>query len=240
MELDLDTLIRSVEESPGDELERVSSAALLKDSFEQLGDDLLDHFVAEAREAGRSWTHIGEALGVTRQAAQQRHGGLLDRLVGRLREGRFKRFTPGARTAVIEAQAAARDRHHAHIGTEHVLLGLFAAGDGDAAVRALDRLGVDRATVERLVDARVPRGDAPVKGHIPFTPNAKKTLERALREALGLGHSHIGTEHIILALRQVDEGVAARVLTDAGVTDDDLRTTVLDLVSTAAGTESGT
>ena len=236
MDLDLDTLIRSVEESAGDELERVSSAALLKDSFEQLGDDLLDHFVAEARQAGRSWTHIGEALGVTRQAAQQRHSGLLDRLVGRLREGRFKRFTPGARTAVVEAQAAARDRRHAYIGTEHVLIGLFAAGDGDVAVRALDRLGADRATVGRLIDTHAPRGETPVKGHIPFTPNAKKTLERALREALGLGHSHIGTEHIVLALRQVEEGVAAQVLADAGVTYDDLRTTVLDLVSAAAET----
>ena len=236
MDQDLDALIRSVNESAGDALERVSSAALLKDSFEQLGDELLDHFVAEARQAGRSWTHIGEALGVTRQAAQQRHSGLLDRLVSRLSEGRFKRFTPGARTAVVEAQAAARDRRHAHIGTEHVLIGLFAAGDGDLAVRALDRLGADRVSVERLIATRAPRGETPVTGHIPFTPNAKKTLERALREARSLGHSHIGTEHIVLALRQVDEGVAAQVLADAGVTYDDLRTTVLDLVSTAAET----
>jgi Clp amino terminal domain, pathogenicity island component len=230
MDIELDHLIASVEDVADEALDRVSSAALLKDQFEQVGDDLLDHFVGQARAEGCSWTQIGEALGVTRQAAQQRHGGLLDRLVGKLKEGRFKRFTQRARTAVIEAQEAARARNHSYIGTEHLLLGLFAADDQNVAVQALARLGLDRATVERLVDERVTPGTTPLKGHIPFTPRAKKTLELALREALSLGHNYIGTEHIVLALRQVEDGVAGQVLADQGVTVDALRAEIIKLL----------
>jgi hypothetical protein len=232
MDIDLDELISSVESSTEDVLDRVSAAALLKDQFEQTADDLLDHFVAQARSEGRSWTQIGEALGVTRQAAQQRHSGLVDRLVARLKGGLSQRFTPRARTTVIEAQAAARERHHDYIGTEHVLLGLFAEGDENIAVRALARMGVDRAAVEHLVDVRVPAGprDAPVEGHIPFTPLAKAVLERAFDEALALGHNYIGTEHILLGLHRVEDGVAAQVLAEAGVAYDDLRSTIVALL----------
>ena len=80
--MDLDELIAAVEETGSDgPLDRVSAAAALKDQIEALGDELLDHFVKEARDQGCSWTQVGEALGVTRQAAQQRHGGLIGRMV---------------------------------------------------------------------------------------------------------------------------------------------------------------
>jgi hypothetical protein len=222
-----------VEETDGP-LDRVSAAAAAKDQIEALGDELLDHFVKGAREQGCSWTQIGEALGVTRQAAQQRHGGLIARLVQGLTEGKFKRFTPRARAAVIAAQTAARDRSHEWIGTEHILLGLFANDDGNVAVTALARLGVDRATVEHLVDELVPPGTEPVSGHIPFTPRAKKTLEVALREALRLGHNYIGCEHIVLALRRVDDGVAAHVLAEQGITYKKLERTIRDMLDSGA------
>ncbi|HEX6568790.1 MAG TPA: Clp protease N-terminal domain-containing protein [Acidimicrobiales bacterium] len=235
MDVDLEQLIASVEDGTDDPLDQVSSAALLKDQFEQLGDDLLDHFVTRARSGGCSWTQIGEALGVTRQAAQQRHGGLLDRLAGRLKDGLFKRFTPRARVAVGNAQEAARARGDTYVGTEHVLLGLFAADDQNVAVQALDRLGASHADIERLVDARVPPGTTPVKGHIPFTPRAKKSLDLALREALALGHNYIGTEHIVLGLRRVEDGIAAQVLAELGVAYDELRATVVKLLLGRAG-----
>ncbi|HET6663291.1 MAG TPA: Clp protease N-terminal domain-containing protein [Acidimicrobiales bacterium] len=229
--MDLDELIAAVEETGTDgPLDRVSAAAAVKDQIEALGDELLDHFVKEARDQGRSWTQIGDALGVTRQAAQQRHGGLIARLVQGLTEGRFKRFTKRARAAVIAAQTAARDRRHEWIGTEHLLLGLVANDDGNVAETALARLGVDRATVVRLVDELVPAGTEPVSGHISFTPRAKKTLEVALREALRLGHNYIGCEHIVLALRRVDQGLAARVLAEQGVSYKDLERSVRDVL----------
>lgn len=231
MDIELDELISAVDDGADTPLDRVSSAALLKDQIEGIGDDLLDHFVKDARDQGCSWTQIGEALGVTRQAAQQRHGGLVDRLLAGLKEGgRFKRFTPKARSAVAAAQTAASARNNRFIGTEHLLLGLFAAGDSNVAVVALDRLGVDPAAIGRLIDQRVERGDTPVRGHIPFTPRAKKTLERALREALDLGHNYIGTEHILLALCQVEDGVAAQVLAELDVTHDELRTQVVTIL----------
>jgi hypothetical protein len=234
--MDLNELITAVEVAGEDDpLERVSAAAALKDQIEALGDELLDHFVKEARDRGRSWTQIGDALGVSRQAAQQRQRGLLGRLFAGLTEGRFKRFTPRARAAVIAAQSAARDRRHPSIDTEHLLLGLFdATAQGNVAVRALARFGIDGATVERLVDERVPAGTTPVRGHIPFTGRAKKILELTLREALRLGHNYIGCEHIVLALRREDKGVAARILADQGVGYSELEAAVRDVLKGAA------
>ncbi|HYZ98916.1 MAG TPA: Clp protease N-terminal domain-containing protein [Acidimicrobiales bacterium] len=230
--MNLDELIAAVETSGAeDPLDRLAAAAAIKDQVEALGDELLDHFVKSARDQGCSWTQIGDALGVTRQAAQQRHGGLLGRLVEGLADGKFQRFTKRARAAVIAAQTAARDRQHTWIGTEHVLLGLFANDDGNVGASALERLGVDRATAERLVDERVPPGEKPVRGHLPFTPLAKEALELALREALRLGHNYIGCEHIVLAVRRVEDGVGAKVLAERGVSYDELRSTVIALLS---------
>jgi hypothetical protein len=223
--MNLDELIATVEETDG-ALDRVSAAAAVKDQIEALGDELLDHFVKKARDQGCSWTQIGEALGVTRQAAQQRHGGLIARLVEGLSGGRFKRFTARARAAVVAAEAAARDRNHEWVGTEHLLIGLVANEDGNVAETALARLGVDRRTIVQALDELVGSGTEPVKGHIPFTPRAKKALELALREALRMGHNYIGCEHIVLALARVDEGVAAYILTQGRVTYKGLERTV--------------
>jgi hypothetical protein len=234
--MDLNELIAAVDLAGEDgPLIRVSAAAALKDQIEAVGDELLDHFVKEARAQGCSWTQIGDALGVTRQAAQQRHGGLLGQLVAGLTEGRFSRFTPRARAAVIAAQTAARDRRHRSIDTEHLLLGLFdTTARGNVAVQALARFGVDAATVERLVDERVPRGTEPVHGHIPFTSRAKKILELTLREALRLGHNYSGCEHIVLALRRDHKCLAARILTDQGVAYAELEAAVRDILMTGA------
>jgi hypothetical protein len=230
MEVQLEELITAVEDTADTSLDRVSAAAVLKEQLAGIGDDLLDHFVKLARDDGRSWTEIGDALGVTRQAAQQRHGGLLGRLLGGLTKGAFTRFTPRARKAVTDAQTAARDRRHDWVGTEHVLLGLL--GDEESiAVQALRRLDVDPAALRRLVDERVPPGDEPVKGHIPFTPRSKRALELALREALALGHNYIGTEHLLLAVARVDDGVGAQVLTEHGAGADALRPVIVSLLS---------
>jgi hypothetical protein len=225
--MELNELIEAVAESgAGDPLERVAAAATIKDQVAAIGDELVDHFVAEARAAGCSWTQIGEALGVTRQAAQQRNGGPIGRLLHGLTRGRFTRFTKRAKAAVIAAQAAARDRHHPTVETEHLLLGLFAGEDENVAVIALARLGVDRAAVERAVDERVAPGTDGPRGHVPFGAQAKKTLEITLREALRMGHNYIGCEHIVLALRRIEDGLAARILADLGVTYADLEQAV--------------
>ena len=234
--MDLEHLTASVEQSAGDDpLNRIEAAAALKDQLEQLADDLLDHFVKAARAAGASWTQIGDALGVTRQAAQQRHGGLVERLVQGLKAGTFKRFTSRARAAVIAAQTEARDRGHPSVDTEHILLGLVVNNDGNLASVALGRLGLDRATVEALVDEQSPAGTSQIRGDVPLAPLAKKTLELSLREALRLGHNYIGCEHIVLGLARVGRGgVAGQILSDRGITYGRLEATIRDVLRDTA------
>jgi len=128
----------------------------------------------------------------------------------------FERFSDRARRVVVLAQEEARMLEHDYIGTEHILLGLIHEGEGTAA-RSLQALGVDLETVRGEVEALIGRGQQPVKGHIPFTPRAKKALELALREMVHLGHDYIGTEHLLLGLVREGDGVAAQVLRQRGL-----------------------
>jgi hypothetical protein len=232
MDISLDQLIAVVEQTSDTPLDRVSTAALLQSQIQALGDDLLDHFVTGAREAGLSWAQIGEALGVTRQAAQQRHGPTLvpDPVLEGLKDARFARFTNRARTAVINAHVVAKSRQHNYIGTEHVLLGIL-EDDASLASDALGKLGVTKAAVEEAVTALVPDGSAPVHGHIPFTPRSKQALENALGEALALGHNYIGTEHLLLGLHKMTDGLASRVLVELGVDYHRLRAEIVAILT---------
>jgi ATP-dependent Clp protease ATP-binding subunit ClpA len=128
----------------------------------------------------------------------------------------FERFTDRARRVVVLSQEEARMLNHNYIGTEHILLGLIHEGEGVAA-QSLEGLGVDRERVRVEIIEIIGRGDTVPAGHIPFTPRAKKVLELSLREALQLGHSYIGTEHILLGLVREGEGVGAQVLQKLGV-----------------------
>ena len=138
----------------------------------------------------------------------------------------FQRFSEPGRQAVVFAQDEARALGHDCIGTEHLLLGLLREEEGSAA-RVLASLGVDTDTVRELVG----RGDAVATGMIPFTPPAKKSLELALRESLELGHTYVGTEHLLLALMHEDESVAARILLDLGLDAERVRAATIDDLS---------
>jgi ATP-dependent Clp protease ATP-binding subunit ClpC len=138
----------------------------------------------------------------------------------------FERFTERARQVVVFAQDEARRLGHPHIGTEHLLLGLFREEDGVAAV-ALRSSGLTLEAVRDDVVRIAGRGEGTPTGQIPFTPRAKRTLELALREAVGLQHNYIGTEHILLALARSPDSMAARVLLDAGADEGTLRGAVL-------------
>jgi len=143
----------------------------------------------------------------------------------------FKRFTDRARRVVVLAQDEARMLNHSYIGTEHILLGLVHEGEGVAA-KALESLGISLAVVRQQVEEITGRGQQePPPGHIPFTPRAKKVLELSLREALQLGHTYIGTEHILLGLIREGDGVAAQVLVSVGVDLNRARQQVLQLVA---------
>jgi ATP-dependent Clp protease ATP-binding subunit ClpA len=141
----------------------------------------------------------------------------------------FERFTTNARGIVIQAQEEARQFQHDYIGTEHILLGLFATPTSIAA-QALRQLGVTASAVREAVEAEVGRGKNAPSGHIPFTKRAKKVLELALREALQLKHNYIGTEHILLAVEREGEGLAAKILAEQVNELRSIRSTVLDLL----------
>lgn len=125
----------------------------------------------------------------------------------------FERFTVKARQVVVTAQEEARLLKHNYIGTEHILLGLLNAPDSTAA-KVLHQLGYNKETAQVDIAAAVKPGTEELRGHIPFTPRAKKTLDLALREATQLHHNYIDTEHILLAVVRESEGVAAKVLAE--------------------------
>jgi ATP-dependent Clp protease ATP-binding subunit ClpC len=151
----------------------------------------------------------------------------------------FEKFTDRARRVVVRAQEEARTLNHDFIGTEHILLGLVGEGHGLAA-KALESLGISLEAVRQRVEDAVPSGQyARPSGHIPFTPRAKKVLELSLSEAKLLGHSYIGTEHILLGLLREGEGVAAQVLAALGADLDGVRERVIQLLAEYQARKAG-
>ncbi len=142
----------------------------------------------------------------------------------------FERFTDRARRVVVLAQEEARMLNHNYIGTEHILLGLIHEGEGLAA-KALENLGISLVAVREQVQDIIGPGQQAPTGHIPFTPRAKKVLEYSLREGLQLGHTYIGTEHILLGLIREGEGVAAQVLVKLGADLNNVRKQVIQLLA---------
>jgi len=143
----------------------------------------------------------------------------------------FERFTDRARRVIVLAQNEARSLDHDCVGTEHILLALVEEGTGVGA-RALEAMQISTATVREKVEEITGRGQVPPrKGHIPFTPAAKKVLEFSLREALQLGHTYIGTEHILLGLVREGEGVAGQVLVGLGADLNRTRQLVIEILT---------
>ena len=146
----------------------------------------------------------------------------------------FERFTDRARRVIVLAQEEARSLQHNYIGTEHLLLGLIREGEGVAA-KALASKGVELEATRKQVIEMIGKGNASSNGHIPFTSHAKQVLELSLREALQLGHSYIGTEHILLGLIREGEGVGTQVLIKMEVNLGELRSATIDMIRGNAG-----
>ena len=145
----------------------------------------------------------------------------------------FEQFTERARRVVVVAQEEARSLKHNHVGTEHILLGLLSERDETAArVLAAFDITLERARGEvvRIVGV----GQEATAGGMPFTPVAKRVLEGSLQEARDLGHNYIGTEHLLLALLTLGEGVSAQILLDCGAKPDQVRQAVIRVLSIAA------
>jgi len=213
----LDDLITAIKKAHDDPLEQLSDAVIAADHLGEVADHLIGHFVDQARRAGASWTEIGKSMGVSKQAAQKRFvskqsaidEALMDPQAG------FARFTPRARNVVLASQSTARQAGNHQIGVAHLVLGLLEDPKGLAALAIVDQ-GIQLDAVrEAAENALPPREESDPPELIPFSADAKKVLELTFREALRLGHNYIGTEHILLALLEHEDG--SGVLSELGV-----------------------
>jgi len=137
---------------------------------------------------------------------------------------RYGRLTPRALQVLVLAEQAARAVPYDHVDTEHLLLGILEEGDnlGVAVLDALD-IELDDLRAELTATMHVTKADSPPpQGPLPFTPAARRALERTASEALILGHNYVGCEHLLLGLLAADDGLAGQVLRRMGA---DLRST---------------
>ncbi len=154
----------------------------------------------------------------------------------------FGRFTQRAQKVLALSQEEAMRLNHSNLGTEHILLGLVREGEGIAA-KALYELGISSEKVQQEVEGLIGHGEKAVTT-IQYTPRAKKVIELSMDEARKLGHTYVGTEHILLGLIREGEGVAARVLSNLGISLNKARQQVLQLLgggdATGAGRQTNT
>ena len=225
----LDDLIDAIKKVHSDPLEQLTDAVLAADHLGDVADHLIGHFVDQARRSGASWTAIGASMGVTKQAAQKRFvpkdpGQPLDLDPN---QG-FSRFTERARNAVVASQNEARNAGNDQIGPEHLILGLLTEPGGLAAA-AIIAQGVTLDAVRQAATPTLPPAADEVPSLIPFNQRAKKTLELTFRQALRLGHNYVGTEHILLALLDLEDGDG--VLTSLGIDKPTAETFITTTVS---------
>ncbi|MBO0878567.1 MAG: ATP-dependent Clp protease ATP-binding subunit [Pseudonocardia sp.] len=230
----LDDLIDAIKKAHSDPLDQLADAVIAGDHLGDVADHLIGHFVDQARRSGASWTEIGTSMGVSKQAAQKRFvpkGSInLDPDQG------FGRFTPRARNVVVAAQNEAHAANNAEIRPEHLVLGLLAEPEAIAA-RVIVTLGVALDGVRRAATATLPPAGGEVPELIPFDGAARKALELTFREALRLGHNYIGTEHMLLALLELEDG--AGVLTGLGIDKARAEAEIAAILRTETAARSG-
>jgi Clp amino terminal domain, pathogenicity island component len=227
----LDDLIEAITSVHEDPLDQLTDAAMAAEHLGEIADHLVGHFVDRARRSGASWRDIGASMGVTKQAVQKRfvprsavEPATLDPTLG------FGRFTPRARNVVVAAQNEARAAGNDAIVPAHLTLGLLAEPEGLAA-KAIVAGGVSLAGVRVAVTALLPTSVGEVPELIPYDGTARKALELTFREALRLGHNYIGTEHILLAILELEpaDGPLGRLGIDKASVEAEIASTLRKL-----------
>src|SRR3954451_19847472 len=223
----VDQLVAIVDQHADDDAVAALGAAIaVADDVRGVAEELLDRYVAAAREDGRSWSEIGAALGVSKQAAQQRFVSTpLDPTAWP------KDFDEDARAVVHAAQRHARRLHHRYLGTEHLLLALTA--DSGLAGTTLAQLGVGTAEVTERIRAVIGEGHSSETATLGISPRTKRVLEAAGNEARRLGHrcAIAAPEHVLLALSAHSDAAAAQLLRDLAVSDERLREQLGELLA---------
>ncbi|PKM72570.1 MAG: ATP-dependent Clp protease ATP-binding subunit ClpC [Firmicutes bacterium HGW-Firmicutes-16] len=136
------------------------------------------------------------------------------------------RFTERAQLALSKAQEAAQNMGHSYVGTEHILLGVALEGEGLGA-KLLRENGLEETLISELLEKFVGRGapGTPAQG---LTPDAKRVIELSIIDANRLGHSYIGTEHLLMGMLREPECAGARLISSTGV---DLNKIYTDIVN---------
>jgi ATP-dependent Clp protease ATP-binding subunit ClpC len=128
----------------------------------------------------------------------------------------FEKFTERGRKVIIYAREEAEKRQNDYLGTEHLLLGLLREEESLPMI-ILKKMGLSAEELRMEVERNLPTGSNILTfGDIPFTPRAKKVLELAVEEARLLGHSYIGSEHLLIGLIREDAGIAGKILRSLG------------------------
>ena len=226
----LDELINAIKRVHTNALDQLTDAVLAAEQLGDIADHLIGHFVDQARRSGASWTDIGKSMGVTKQAAQKRFVPRAEATTLDPEQG-FGRFTPRARNAVAAAQNAAHEAANSEITPDHLLLGVLSDPAALATV-LLNRQHFDADAVRTSIT--LPPAGAEPPDLIPFSGPARKALELTFREALRLGHNYIGTEHLLLALLELEGDAGA--LHSAGV---DKERVEADLIAALESLTSG-
>ncbi|WP_448072806.1 Clp protease N-terminal domain-containing protein [Georgenia yuyongxinii] len=202
----LGDMIEAVQRAQPAVLDQLTHAVTLADHLGDVADQLIGHFVDQARRSGASWTQIGGSLGVSKQAAQQRFvrkdsgaAAPLDPSQG------FSRFTVDARNVVVGAQEAARAAGNDTIRAAHLILALLDQ-PGTAATKAIFAQGLSSDKVRQTAQATLEPAAGSVPEMIPFDPQARRILEQTFQVATRMGADDIGTEHVLLALLEVEDG----------------------------------
>jgi hypothetical protein len=214
----LDDLIAHINDQhpDGDSLGQLSDAVLLAERLGEQADHLIGHFVDQARRSGASWTDIGKHMGVSKQAAQKRFVTKADESDPEFTESAmFGRFTDRARITVDKAQLAARNACSPEVSTVHLVLGLLEERNSLAGM-ALDQLHVDFDALTRDAKEKLPEPGEFTTGVIPFAGDGRTAMKLSVREALGLGHNYVGTEHLLLGVLAT-EGAGADIFAGHGV-----------------------
>ncbi|MFB7737394.1 Clp protease N-terminal domain-containing protein [Streptomyces sp. NPDC056112] len=229
----LDDLISAIKKVHQEPLEQLQDAVLAGEHLGEVADHLIGHFVDQARRSGASWTDIGRSMGVTRQAAQKRfvpkESADLDPSQG------FSRYTPRARKVVMTAHEEAKAAGSTEGTPAHLVLGLLAEPEAMAA-QAIEAQGVTLDAAREAATAALPPASAGAPELVPYGSAAKKALELTFREALRLGHNYIGTEHILLALLELEngEGVLSGLGLDKARTEEYVAAALAELVKDRA------
>jgi hypothetical protein len=213
MDVSFQERVTRIEQSTENPLERLDRAIALGESLAAEVDRLTDHFVAQARESGESWTSIGDRLGVSKQAARKRFADRVEAMFGR-------QLRPRLRACLDQAQREAQAVGSTEVGTHHLLAGLLAEG---IAAAILEKLGVTPDTIrdsaERLFGPASPATDAVP----PMSAEAKGALDAAahlVRNNPSDGTANegvVGTEHLLAVLAFDPGSRARRILNDLHV-----------------------